>query len=67
MSIDSSDLQAPFKFCFLHCTRTGSVVTTTNKAMKCIKVNALFELVTLVQKDIDAEQGVPDFKLFFLL
>ena len=28
--------------------------------MKCIKVNALFELVALIQKDIDAEQGAPD-------
>jgi len=33
-------------------------------SMKCIKVNAVFELVALIQKDIDAEQGQPDFIAF---
>jgi hypothetical protein len=51
-------------------------VTTPKKAMKCIKVKALFELVALIQKDIDAEQGAPDsmcmptlpsFKCFLIL
>ena len=30
--------------------------------MKCIKVKAVFELVALIQKDIDAETGGTDSK-----